>query len=40
MKKEILDKFNKPYRRGCIEPHEKLIGRWENWFDINKDYNL
>lgn len=32
------DRF--PYRRGCIQPHEKLIGPWENWFDMNKDYIL
>lgn len=36
----LYKKDSFPYRRGCIEPYEKLIGPWENWFDINKDYNL
>jgi hypothetical protein len=30
------DRF--PYRRGCIQPYEKLMGPWEKWFNINKDY--
>lgn len=36
----LYKKDSFPYRRGCIEPHEKLIGPWEKWFDINKDYIL
>ena len=36
----LYKKDSFPYRRGCIDPHEKLIGPWENWFDINKNYNL
>jgi hypothetical protein len=34
----LYKKDSFPYRRGCIEPHEKLIGPWENWFDMNKNY--
>ena len=36
----LYKKDSFPYRRGCIDPYEKLIGPWENWFDINKNYNL
>lgn len=36
----LYKKDSFPYRRGCIEPHEKLIGPWEKWFDMNKDYIL
>jgi hypothetical protein len=35
----LYKKDSFPYRRGCIEPHEKLIGPWENWFELNRDYN-
>jgi hypothetical protein len=34
----LYKKDSFPYRRGCIEPHEKIIGPWENWFDIEKNY--
>lgn len=34
----IYKKDSFPYRRGCIEPHEKIFGPWENWFEMNKDY--
>ncbi|MBM7868752.1 hypothetical protein JOC70_000221 [Clostridium pascui] len=34
----LYKKDSFPYRRGCIEPHEKLFGPWENWFDMSKDY--
>jgi hypothetical protein len=27
-----------PYRRGCIQPHESIIGPWENWYQLDKDY--
>ncbi len=36
----LYKKDSFPYRRGCIEPHEKLIGPCKNWFDKNKDYIL
>ncbi|MCM1989437.1 hypothetical protein [Oceanirhabdus seepicola] len=34
----LYKKESFPYRRGCIEPHEKLIGPWEKWFSMEKDY--
>jgi len=34
----LYNKNTFPYRRGCIEPHEKLLGPWEKWFDLEKDY--
>ena len=46
MKKIIGDLRNKglykkdlaPYRRGCIQPHENIIGPWEKWYDLERDY--
>ena len=46
MKKIIGDLKNKglykkdlaPYRRGCIQPHESIIGPWEKWYDLERDY--
>ncbi len=27
-----------PYRRGCIHPHEDIIGPWEKWYSLGEDY--
>lgn len=35
----LYKKDSFPYRRGCIEPHEKVFGPWENWFDINRNFD-
>ena len=36
----LLEKNDHTYliKVGNIEPHEKIIGPWETWFDIEKDY--
>ncbi len=34
----LYKKESVPYRRGCIQPHESIIGSWEQWYDIQKDY--
>lgn len=34
----LYKKDSFPYRRGCIEPHEKVFGPWENWFDIKRNF--
>ena len=33
----IYKKEMAPYRRGCIQPHESILGPWEKWFDLDKD---
>lgn len=35
----LYKKDSFPYRRGCIEPHEKILGPWENWFDMNRNFD-
>lgn len=36
--KGLYKKETAPYRRGCIQPHEDIIGPWEKWYDLDKDY--
>jgi hypothetical protein len=36
--KGLMVKDTAPYRRGCIQPHENIIGPWEKWYDLEKDY--
>lgn len=36
----LYKKASAPYRRGCIQPHETIIGPWENWYDMENNYNV
>jgi hypothetical protein len=35
--KGLYKKDQAPYRRGCIQPHESILGPWEKWYDLDKD---
>lgn len=34
----LYKKDSAPYRRGCIQPHESIIGPWENWYHLDRDF--
>jgi len=36
--KGLYKKELAPYRRGCIQPHESILGPWEKWYNLDKDY--